>query len=117
MSLPPVNFGAVDSWMVQTFAAAIFLIGLFGVLVRRNIIVILMSIELMLNAANLAFLAASRMHTLEAGATEASLQGPLFAIFVIVVAAVEAAVGLALVIALYRNQQTVDLEQVTALKN
>ena len=76
-----------------------------------------MSIELMLNAANLAFLAASRMHTLEAGATEASLQGPMFAIFVIVVAAVEAAVGLALVIALYRNQQTVDLEQVTALKN
>jgi NADH:ubiquinone oxidoreductase subunit K len=98
-------------------SAILFAIGTAGFFLRRNVIIVLMSIELMLNAANLAFLAASRMHTLEAGATEASLQGPLFAIFVIVVAAVEAAVGLALVIALYRNQQTVDLEQVTALKN
>ena len=95
----------------------LFALGMAGVLLRRNLLIIFMGLELMLNAANLAFLAASRMHTLEAGATEASLQGPLFAIFVIVVAAVEAAVGLALVIALYRNQQTVDLEQVTALKN
>lgn len=98
-------------------AAILFAIGSAGFFLRRNVIVVLMSIELMLNAANLAFLAASRMHTLEAGATKASLEGPLFAIFVIVVAAVEAAVGLALVIALYRNQQTVDLEQVSALKN
>ena len=97
-------------------SAILFAIGTAGFFLRRNVIVVLMSVELMLNAANLAFLAASRMHTLQAGATQPSLE-PMFAIFVIVVAAVEAAVGLALVIALYRNQQTVDLEQVSALKN
>ena len=57
------------------------------------------------------------MHTLEAGSTTPSLQGPLFAIFVIVVAAVEAAVGLALVIALYRNKQSLSLEDVAELKD
>jgi len=98
-------------------AAILFAVGAAGFFLRRNVIVVLMCVELMLNAANLSFLAGSRMHTLKAGAAGASLEGPLFAIFVIVVAAVEAAVGLALVIALYRNRQTVNLEDVAELKD
>ena len=97
-------------------AALLFSIGVAGFFLRRNVIVVLMCIELMLNAANLTFLAASRMHTLENGGRP-DLQGPIFAIFVIVVAAVEAAVGLALVIALYRNKQTVSLDDVADLKD
>ena len=97
-------------------AAVLFTIGVAGFFLRRNVIVVLMCIELMLNAANLSFLAASRMHTLENGGRP-DLQGPIFAVFVIVVAAVEAAVGLALVIALYRNKQTVSLDDVADLKD
>jgi NADH-quinone oxidoreductase subunit K len=95
-------------------AAALFAIGAAGFFLRRNVIVVLMCVELMLNAANLSFLAASRMHS-AGGAL--SLEGPTFAIFVIVVAAIEAAVGLALVIALYRNRQSVSLDAVTDLKH
>jgi len=97
-------------------AALLFSIGAAGFFLRRNVIVVLMCIELMLNAANLSFLAASRMHTLAQGG-QPDLQGPIFALFVIVIAAVEAAVGLALVIALYRNKQTVSLDEVTELKD
>jgi NADH-quinone oxidoreductase subunit K len=97
-------------------AAVLFSIGAAGFFLRRNVIVVLMCIELMLNAANLSFLAASRMHTLANGGRP-DLQGPIFALFVIVVAAVEAAVGLALVIALYRNKQTVSLAEVSELKD
>jgi len=97
-------------------AAVLFAIGAAGFFLRRNVIVVLMCIELMLNAANLSFLAASRMHTLANGGRP-DLQGPIFALFVIVVAAVEAAVGLALVIALYRNKQTVSLDEVSELKD
>lgn len=94
-------------------AGLLFAIGVLGFLVRRNVIVVLMCIELMLNAANLTFLAGSRMHS---GVGSIDMQGPIFAIFVIVVAAIEAAVGLALVIALYRRKQTVSLDQVNELK-
>ena len=97
-------------------AAILFSIGAAGFFLRRNVIVVLLCIELMLNAANLTFLAASRMHTLADGGRP-DLQGPIFAIFVIVVAAIEAAVGLALVIALYRNKQTVSLDEVAELKD
>jgi len=109
MSLPPVNFGAVDSWMVQTFAAAIFLIGLFGVLVRRNIIVILMSIELMLNAVNLTYVAYTQQL--------ADMTGQMSVFFIITVAAAESAVGLGLVIALYRTLKTVDTDQIQMLRD
>ena len=95
-------------------AACLFAIGVAGFFLRRNVIIVLMSIELMLNAANLTFIAGSRMHSV---ASKVSLDGPIFAIFVIVVAAVEAAVGLALVIALYRNKQTVSLDEVAELKD
>lgn len=93
-------------------AAILFSIGLCGFFVRRNLVVVLMSIELMLNAANITFLAGSRMH---AAAGEPHLDGPIFTIFVIALAAVEAAVGLALVIALYRRKQTVSLDVLSEL--
>ena len=108
MSVPPSH--------MFVLAAVLFAIGAAGFFLRRNVIVVLMCIELMLNAANLTFLAASRMHTLANGGRP-DLQGPIFALFVIVVAAVEAAVGLALVIALYRNKQTVSLDEVSELKD
>ena len=108
MSVPPSH--------LFVLAAVLFSIGAAGFFLRRNVIVVLMCIELMLNAANLSFLAASRMHTLANGGRP-DLQGPIFALFVIVVAAVEAAVGLALVIALYRNKQTVSLDEVSELKD
>jgi len=93
-------------------AGILFAVGLGGFVLRRNLIVVLMSVELMLNAANLTFIAGSRHHSV-AGAP--ALDGALFAVFVIVVAAVEAAVGLALVIALYRRKRTVSLDSLDAL--
>ena len=88
-------------------AAGLFGIGALGFFVRRNTIVVLMCVELMLNATILTLLAGSRLHSAP-GAPD--LQGPVFAIFVIAVAAAEAAVGLALVIALYRLKQSVDTD-------
>jgi NADH-quinone oxidoreductase subunit K len=107
----------VPSEHLLVLSAILFAIGAAGFFLRRNVIVVLMCVEIMLNAANLSFLAASRMHALASGATGPSLEGPTFAIFVIVVAAIEAAVGLALVIALYRNRQTVSLDALTDLKD
>jgi NADH-quinone oxidoreductase subunit K len=99
---------------VLALAAVLFGLGVLGFLVRRNVIVVLASIELMLNAANLSFLAASR-HWAGTGGGE-PMQGPVFALFVILVAAAEAAVGLALVIALYRLRQTVALDAASELR-
>lgn len=93
-------------------AAALFALGVLGFLVRRNVIVVLMCVELMLNAANLTFLAGSRLHS-RPGAP--SLEGPVFTVFVIAVAAVEAAVGLALVIALFRVKRSVRSDALTEL--
>jgi NADH-quinone oxidoreductase subunit K len=104
---------SVPTSHLLTLAAALFSIGALGFLLRRNVIIVLMSIELMLNAANLTFLAGSRLHSAP-GAP--SLQGPVFALFVIAVAAVEAAVGLALVIALYRLKQSVQTETLSQLR-
>ena len=104
---------AVPSAHLLYLAAGLFALGVLGFLLRRNVIVVLMCIELMLNAANLTFLAASRIHSTP-GAPD--LQGPVFTIFVITVAAAEAAVGLALVIALYRLKQTVDVDAAGEMK-
>ena len=95
-------------------AALLFIIGVAGVLTRRNIIVIFMSIELILNAANLNFIAFSR-HLQEAGSVNA-LAGQIFTVFVIVVAAAEAAIGLGIVIALYRNKETIWVDEIDLLK-
>ncbi len=86
----------------------LFAIGILGVLTRRNVIIILMSVELMLNAANLNFIAFSRELV--------DLTGQVFAIFTITVAAAEVAVGLAILIALFRNRETVDVTQIQIMK-
>jgi NADH-quinone oxidoreductase subunit K len=88
-------------------AAALFITGVVGVVTRRNVIIILMSIELILNAVNLNLVAFSRLYNLD---------GQVFAIFVITVAAAEAAVGLGIVIAFFRNKETVNVDEVDLLK-
>ncbi|HEU4507889.1 MAG TPA: NADH-quinone oxidoreductase subunit NuoK [Pyrinomonadaceae bacterium] len=94
--------------------ALLFIIGVAGVLTRRNIIVIFMSIELILNAANLNFIAFSRY--LEVTGNVNALAGQIFTVFVIVVAAAEAAIGLGIVIALYRNKETIWVDEIDLLK-
>ena len=94
--------------------ALLFIIGVAGVLTRRNIIVIFMSIELILNAANLNFIAFSRY--LEVTGNVNALAGQVFTVFVIVVAAAEAAIGLGIVIALYRNKETIWVDEIDLLK-
>ena len=86
----------------------LFCLGLAGVIVRRNLLVIYMSLELMLNAANLALVAFSRFTD--------SLDGQVFVFFIITVAAAEVSVGLALIVALYRRRQTAHVEDLTTLK-
>jgi NADH-quinone oxidoreductase subunit K len=94
--------------------ALLFIIGVTGVLTRRNIIVIFMSIELILNAANLNFIAFSR-YLRETGSMN-DVAGQVFTVFIIVVAAAEAAIGLGIVIALYRNRETIWVDEIDLLK-
>ena len=94
--------------------ALLFVIGVAGVLTRRNIIVIFMSIELILNAANLNFIAFARY--LQNTGNANAVAGQVFVVFVIVVAAAEAAIGLGIVIALYRNRETIFVDQIDLLK-
>ena len=94
--------------------ALLFVIGVAGVLTRRNIIVIFMSIELILNAANLNFIAFAR-YLQDIGDLDA-VAGQVFTIFIIVVAAAEAAIGLGIVIALYRNKETIFVDKIDLLK-
>ncbi len=95
-------------------AAILFIIGVAGVLTRRNLLVIFMSIELILNAANLNFIAFSR-HWQDTGAGNA-MAGQIFTVFIIVVAAAEAAIGLGIVIALYRNRETIWIDEIDLMK-
>ncbi len=88
-------------------SVALFAIGVIGVLTRRNALIVFMCVELMLNAVNLAFVAFSKLH---------GVGGQVFVIFVMTVAAAEAAVGLAIVIALFRHRQTVDLDLLGLLR-
>ena len=89
-------------------SALLFALGLMGVLVRRNLLIIYMCIELMLNAANLALVAFSRFTN--------NLDGQVFVFFIITVAAAEVSVGLALIVALYRRRQTAHVEDLTTMK-
>lgn len=89
-------------------SAMLFGLGIAGVLVRRNVLIIYMSIELMLNAANLAFVAFGRMH----GAAD----GQMFVFFVMVVAAAEVAVGLGIVVAVYRRLHSLDVDRLNLLR-
>lgn len=93
------------------FAALLFAIGLAGALTRRNAIMVLIGIELMLNAANLNFIAFWRY-----GPNPAALTGIIFVLFSIGIAAAEAAVGLALIISIYRHYKTADVDQVASMK-
>ena len=95
-------------------SAILFVIGVLGVATRLNLIVILMSIELMLNAVNLAFIGFNRMWPVVSG--EPRLDGQIFVLMVITVAAAEVAVGLGIVISLFRNRDSVDIEEVSLLK-
>ena len=88
--------------------AIVFLIGTLGVLIRRNIVVILMSIELILNAVNINLVAF--------GAYRATTAGQIFALFVIAIAAAEVGVGLAIVLLIYRNRRSIDLTEVDLMK-
>ena len=102
MTIPIGAFIAVSS--------VLFFIGVAGVLIRRNAVVILMCVELMLNATNLALVAFSRRAGL------ADERGSVFVVFVFVIAAAEVAVGLAIVLSAYRNRPTVDVDEVHAMK-
>src|ERR671925_1634484 len=92
----------------------LFTIGFAGVILRRNLLIILMSLELMLNAANLSLVAFSRFRVDAAGLPNYNAQ--VFVFFIITVAAAEVAVGLAIVVALYRARQTTDVKNISSLK-
>ena len=95
--------------------AVVFCIGLFGALSKRNAVAVLMGIEIMLNAVNITLVAFSSA-LLKHGATGARLTGQVFAIFIITVAAAEAAVALAMIIAIYRRRQTVDVGEIDLMR-
>lgn len=103
-----MNVPVVQPWVVLSFCSAIFFIGLAGVLIRRNILIIIMCIELMLNAVNLTLVTYSEMLN--------DLNGEMAVFFVIVVAAVESAIGLSLVIAVFRTLRTVDTDSIQSLR-
>ena len=92
-----------------TVSAALFCLGLLGVILRRNLLIMYMSLELMLNAANLALVAFSRFNN--------NLDGQIMVFFIITVAAAEVAVGLALIVALYRKKQTAHVEDLATLRH
>ena len=98
----------IEPWVVLSFCATIFFIGLAGVLMSRNILVVLMSIELMLNAVNLTFVTFSKVLN--------HLGGQMSVFFIITVAAAESAVGLGLVIAMFRTLRTVDTDEIQLLR-
>ena len=92
----------------MALSAALFAVGLIGVLVRRNLIIVFMSIELMLNAVNINLIAFSRYHE--------HAVGQVFALFVIAVAAAESAVGLGIILAFYRNKETVNIDEMKLMR-
>ena len=98
----------LDQYII--LSAVLFCIGLLGVLTQRNVIKVIMCLEIMLNAVNIALIAFSRY------VVPLALTGQIFAIFVMVVAAAEVAVGIAIVFAIYRNKESVDMENFNILK-
>ena len=102
----------IEYWLV--FSSLLFVIGAYGVLTRRNAIVVLMCIEIMLNAANINLVMFSSYHsTLH---TTVDSTGQVFALFSIAIAAAEVAVGLAIILSVYRRYQTVDVDKINILK-
>ena len=92
-----------------TLSAVLFALGVAGFLFRRNIITVFMSIELMLNAVNLAFITFSNQHK--------DVSGNIFTFFVMVVAAAEAAVGLAIILTVFKNRGTLNIDEISSMKN
>ncbi len=99
--------GEISTVHYLVVAAALFVIGTIGVMTRRNVVIILMSIELILNSVNLNLVAFSRLY---------GLDGQAFAIFVVAAAAAEAAVGLGILIAFFRNKETVNADEIDLMK-
>lgn len=102
-----MELGIPLNWVLG-LSAILFSLGALGVLIKRNIIVMFMSIELMLNAANIALVAFSRAH--------GNLDGQVIVFFTITLAAAEVAIGLAIIVALFRIKRTVDIDRATLLK-
>jgi NADH:ubiquinone oxidoreductase subunit K len=103
-------------WLPLVFSAALFAIGVYGVLARRNAVLVLMSIELMLNAVNVNLVAFSKAVKGSLAAAGAAATGQIFALFVITVAAAEVGIGLAIVILIYRNRESINVDEVNLLK-
>jgi NADH-quinone oxidoreductase subunit K len=101
-------FGGIPLSGFLAVSAILFTLGALGVLIRRNAIIIFMSVELMLNAANLAFVAFANSYNV--------LSGQLFVFFVMTVSAAEVAVGLALIVAIFRSKHSIDVDQMSSLK-
>jgi NADH-quinone oxidoreductase subunit K len=101
-------FGGIPLSGFLAVSAILFTLGALGVLIRRNAIIIFMSVELMLNAANLAFVAFANSFNV--------LSGQLFVFFVMTVSAAEVAVGLALIVAIFRSKHSIDVDQMSSLK-
>ncbi|MCH7496262.1 MAG: NADH-quinone oxidoreductase subunit NuoK [Candidatus Marinimicrobia bacterium] len=99
----------VPLYHIVTLAGLLFTIGMLGVLFRRNAIIVFMSVEIMLNAVNLVFIAFARYH--------GSVDGQVFVFFIMTLAAAEVAVGLAIMISLFRNLQTTDISSFNLMKN
>ena len=106
--MPPLPPSVPISWYL-TLSLILFVLGIAGFLFRRNIITVFMSIELMLNAVNLSFITFS--YKLK------QVDGHIFAFFVMVVAASEAAVGLAIILTVFKNRQTLEIDELSSLKN
>jgi NADH-quinone oxidoreductase subunit K len=103
-----LNAGVPISWYL-ILSAILFTLGVAGFLFRRNIITVFMCIELMLNAVNLSFVAFANLHK--------QVGGQIFTFFVMVVAAAEAAVGLAIILTVFRNRDTLNVDEINTLKN
>ena len=108
MPLGPLPAAVPPSWYL-TLSAILFALGVLGFLLRRNIITVFMSIELMLNAVNLSFVTFSYQHK--------EVSGHLFTFFVMVVAAAEAAVGLAIILTVFKGRSTLNIDDVNSMKN
>jgi len=106
--MPPIPDGVPMSFYLG-LSAILFVIGVAGFVFRRNIITVFMCIELMLNAVNLSFIAFAHQHK--------QVSGQLFAFFVMVVAAAEAAVGLAIILTVFKNRSTLNIDEIDTLKN
>ena len=104
----------VDYYVI--LSAVLFTIGALGVLIRRNPLIIFMSIELMLNAGNLAFVAFGRSHELLGTQNFSPFSGQIFVFFVIAVAAAEVAVGLALIVEIFKTKKNINIDEMNSLK-